>query len=679
MQFGMTKIATRITAAFALAMPITFWALGTQTYQAFENRKNAEVVAKQNAASNALISGVYEILIERQYVNNALKAANPASPADIANIEKRRTAATTKIQGAYAELLKQEFPNKAAAIADFEKALEKATAYRRSSDAAIRLGAAARDADTVKNSYAVLSAFVAATQKLWNGVMRNASQLDPEIARLANIRVLAWNMRETAGQERATISESISSKTPLSPDALAKIRTLRAQVGQMWMLLQVNLTGDEPPALAKGLQSIKDGYFAKFQPLADRMRQASVESAAYPLAMPEWVETSTNLLATILDVMHGAGDASESYTAELQQSAFNKFMLNAGLMVLGMLLMLGATAFSVLTVARPLQALTKPLNEIAEGNLSVEVPGLQRKDEIGQIAVAIDGMLHRVSGVIGKIDHAARELSNAAAEISTSTSDLSQRIEEEAASLEETSASMEEISVMVHNNAENAVRTNTSAMTTRDLADRGGEVAGKAVKAMSLIEASSGKIADIINVIDEIARQTNLLALNAAVEAARAGEAGRGFAVVATEVRSLAQRSSQAAKDITTLITNSNGQVKEGVELVNMAGTALNDIIESIKAVTSTVAEIASASTEQSTGVEQVNKALTQIDEVTQKNAALVEENAATAKVLEDLANSMREQVAFFRIAGGAGAAESPAPSRQAGRLARKRVFAAAA
>lgn len=676
MQFGMTKIATRITAAFALAMPITFWALGTQTYQAFENRKNAEVVAKQNAAANALIAGVYEILIERQYVNNALKAANPASSADIANIEKRRTAATTKIQGAYAELLKQDFPNKAAAIADFEKALEKATAYRRSSDAAIRLGAAARDADTVKNSYAVLSAFVAATQKLWNGVMRNASQLDPEIARLANIRVLAWNMRETAGQERAAISESISSKTPLSPDSLAKIKTLRAQVAQMWMLLQVNLAGDEPPALAKGLQSIKDGYFAKFQPLADRMRQASVDGAAYPLAMPEWVETSTNLLATILDVMHGAGDASEAYTVELQQSAFNKLLLNAGLMALGMLLMLGATAFSVLTVARPLQALTKPLNEIADGNLSVDVPGLKRKDEIGQIAVAIDAMLHRMSGVIGKINHAARELSNAAAEISTSTSDLSQRIEEEAASLEETSASMEQISVMVHNNAENAVRTNTSAMTTRDLADRGGEVAAKAVKAMSLIEGSSGKIADIINVIDEIARQTNLLALNAAVEAARAGEAGRGFAVVATEVRSLAQRSSQAAKDITTLITNSNGQVKEGVELVNMAGTALNDIIESIKTVTSTVAEIASASTEQSTGVEEVNKALTQIDEVTQKNAALVEENAATAKVLEDLANSMREQVAFFRIATAGG---EPVAAHRPVRRPRKAAYAAAA
>jgi methyl-accepting chemotaxis protein len=172
---------------------------------------------------------------------------------------------------------------------------------------------------------------------------------------------------------------------------------------------------------------------------------------------------------------------------------------------------------------------------------------------------------------------------------------------------------------------------------------------------MARIEQSSRRISDIIGVIDEIARQTNLLALNAAVEAARAGDAGRGFAVVASEVRSLAQRSSQAAKDIKDLITNSSGQVKEGVELVNRAGAALGEIVDSIKTVADVVSDIASASAEQSTGIEQVNKALGQMDEVTQQNSALVEENAATAKMLEQLAVSMNERVSFFRLAGGAG------------------------
>jgi methyl-accepting chemotaxis protein len=167
---------------------------------------------------------------------------------------------------------------------------------------------------------------------------------------------------------------------------------------------------------------------------------------------------------------------------------------------------------------------------------------------------------------------------------------------------------------------------------------------------MAQIEESSRKIADIIGVIDEIARQTNLLALNAAVEAARAGDAGRGFAVVASEVRSLAQRSSQAAKDIKNLITSSSGQVKEGVDLVNKAGNALTEIVDSVKKVAEIVADIANASLEQSAGIEQINKAITQMDEVTQQNSALVEENAATAKTLEHQAKAMDERVAFFRL-----------------------------
>jgi methyl-accepting chemotaxis protein len=183
---------------------------------------------------------------------------------------------------------------------------------------------------------------------------------------------------------------------------------------------------------------------------------------------------------------------------------------------------------------------------------------------------------------------------------------------------------MEEISATVKKNAENAQQANQSATSTREVASRGGEVVGQAVDAMARIEESSRKISDIISVIDEIARQTNLLALNAAVEAARAGDAGRGFAVVASEVRSLAQRSSQAAKDIKDLITNSTTQVKDGVELVNRAGEQLKEIVESIKGVAGIVADIAGASAEQASGIEQVNKALTQMDEVTQQNSALV-------------------------------------------------------
>ncbi|HWP26609.1 MAG TPA: methyl-accepting chemotaxis protein [Xanthobacteraceae bacterium] len=299
--------------------------------------------------------------------------------------------------------------------------------------------------------------------------------------------------------------------------------------------------------------------------------------------------------------------------------------------------------------AKALSDIVDMMGALASGDLTKRITA-DYQGMFAKLKGDTNAMAERISATIAEIKASAREVTNAAAEISASTTDLSQRTEEQAASLEQTSASMEEIAATVKKNAENAQQANQSAAGTREVADRGGQVVAKAVEAMARIEESSRKISDIIGVIDEIARQTNLLALNAAVEAARAGEAGRGFAVVASEVRSLAQRSSQAAKDIKDLITNSNGQVKEGVELVNRAGTALNEIVESIKKVAAIVSDIAAASSEQATGLEQINKALAQMDEVTQQNSALVEQNAATAKTLEQQAKAMDSRVAFFRI-----------------------------
>ena len=223
---------------------------------------------------------------------------------------------------------------------------------------------------------------------------------------------------------------------------------------------------------------------------------------------------------------------------------------------------------------------------------------------------------------------------------------------------------MEEISVTVQKNAENAQHANQLTARSQDIAERGGRVVADAVKAVARIEGSSRKIAEIIGVIDEIARQTNLLALNAAVEAARAGDAGRGFAVVASEVRSLAQRSSQAAKDINDLITSSSSQVKDGVELVNQAGTSLSEIVGSIRQIVGIVGDIATASSEQAEGLAQIKKALTQMDEVTQQNSAMVEQNAASAEALEQEATALREKVSEFRIARRDGSGR-PAAWRQ--------------
>ena len=306
-------------------------------------------------------------------------------------------------------------------------------------------------------------------------------------------------------------------------------------------------------------------------------------------------------------------------------------------------------------LARVIGLLGDGLSKLAHGDLtarmSEEVTGTYRKLQ-EDFNATVDRLAQTMSEIVGS----TAEVSNAAAEISASTTDLSQRTEEQAAGLAQTNASLQQISTTVKQNAEHAQRANDHASSMQKIADDSSTVVDSAVSAMAKIEESSNEIADIIGVIDEIARQTNLLALNAAVEAARAGEAGRGFAVVAAEVRSLAQRSAQAAKDIKNLIGNSTGQVKNGVELVNKAGAALQQIIESIHSVSKIVADIAATTGEQAQGIDQVTRALAQVDEVTQQNSALVEENAATAKALEQQSVDMAERVAFFKLG-----AEEPA------------------
>ncbi len=295
------------------------------------------------------------------------------------------------------------------------------------------------------------------------------------------------------------------------------------------------------------------------------------------------------------------------------------------------------------------RALNAGLGKLSNGDLTFRLTE-DFPDAYEEIRDEFNLTVTRLQETIESLSKATHEVSNASTEISASAMDLSQRTEEQAASLEQTTASLEDIAATVKRNAANAQQANASATSACDMADRNGRVVAKAVNAMARIEQSSGKISDIIGVIDEIARQTNLLALNAAVEAARAGEAGRGFAVVASEVRSLAQRSSQAAKDIKDLITNGSGQVREGVDLVNKAGSSLTEIVAAIKNVAVIVSDIANASGEQAAGLEQVSKALAQMDNVTQQNSALVEENAATAQSLDHQAKSMDERVAFFRF-----------------------------
>ena len=298
-------------------------------------------------------------------------------------------------------------------------------------------------------------------------------------------------------------------------------------------------------------------------------------------------------------------------------------------------------------VVEPVQETKRVISGLADGDLTQSMNG-EFQGDFAELRDAVNATMSKLLSMVGEIGTASGTIASAANEISQGTADLSQRSEEQASSLEETASSMEELTGTVKQNADNAREANQLASSARDGASKGGEVVGKAIEAMSEINKSSKQIADIIGVIDEIAFQTNLLALNAAVEAARAGEQGRGFAVVAAEVRNLAQRSASAAKEIKTLINESVEKVTEGSKLVDQSGETLTEIVGSVKKVSDIIAEIASASQEQASGIEQINKAVVQMDEMTQQNGALVEEAAASSEAMSDQALSLDELVGFF-------------------------------
>ena len=297
---------------------------------------------------------------------------------------------------------------------------------------------------------------------------------------------------------------------------------------------------------------------------------------------------------------------------------------------------------SIVTGFAAVRFVLQPLLKLSEDSKSVVQDALAQyiytgqTDEVGQLAYAAEYVKTKLRTAIGRVAESSEVLIKSAGEIVTGNADLSQRTEEQASSLEETASSMEEMTATVRQNAENSQQANKLASSARDKAMEGGKVVSQAVAAMGEINTSSKKIADIISVIDEIAFQTNLLALNAAVEAARAGEQGRGFAVVAGEVRSLAGRSAESAKEIKDLISDSVEKVQQGSALVDRSGETLNEIMEGVKKVTDIIAEISASSQEQASGIEQVNKAITQMDQMTQQNAALVEEVSAASNSMEE-------------------------------------------
>lgn len=335
--------------------------------------------------------------------------------------------------------------------------------------------------------------------------------------------------------------------------------------------------------------------------------------------------------------------------AEEARTFANAVLIGGG--ALAVSLSIGLAIAIARSIVNPLRQVLRATEDLraGDGDLTYHLPPMSA--EFGDIARSLNGFIEKLHRIISTTKSLSASMSSGALQIARGNDDLNQRTQEQAAALEETASSMEQMTTTVKQNADNARQANQLSINARAHAEKGGQVVQRTVGAMHEINASSRKIADIIGVIDEIAFQTNLLALNAAVEAARAGEQGRGFAVVASEVRSLAQRSASAAKEIKGLINDSVGKVRAGSELVDESGRTLTDIMESVKRVSDIVAEIAAASEEQAQGIDQVNNALTQMDSMTQQNAALVEEASAASKSLEQQGQGLVAQVGQFHTA----------------------------
>ncbi|WGS50159.1 methyl-accepting chemotaxis protein [Paraburkholderia sp. D15] len=358
-------------------------------------------------------------------------------------------------------------------------------------------------------------------------------------------------------------------------------------------------------------------------------------------------------------------DAYAEYTHGRQEEMINDYAAHyVSQRNLLLAICLIAVALAVMACVTITRAVTKPLRfaidvarTVSEGDLRTRIT-VDGSDETSKLLRALREMNERLTAIVGRVRDSSNSIAGAAREIAAGNMDLSQRTEQQAASLQETASSMEELTSTVKQNADNAQQGSTLAANASSVAHKGSEVVGQVVSTMHDISESSTKIADITGIIEGIAFQTNILALNAAVEAARAGEQGRGFAVVASEVRSLAQRSSSAAKEIKDLITTSVEKIRDGSALAGEAGKTMSEVTQAVARVTDIMAEIAAASTEQSRGIEQINLAITQMDNVTQQNAALVEEAAAASKSMEDQGERLNEAVAFFQIARGEAGAE---------------------
>ena len=678
--FHLTIKVVVLGALGALAL-LAVGKFGWEALQSWRTYSRSLEQREFSAATDQFIKGTYSILLERLTTDNALQAPTAADGSVAARIESFRKSVKDFYEPGLASIEQRNVPNKSTLVDDLEAKIRKANEVRRLADSSINMPREQRDEALRKSFAPIMTDMVNASLSLWYAAEYSTANGDSELAQLAVIKEIGWKMREFSGLARAAIAGAIAGGNAISPDRLAVVGDNRARVNALWLVLQNLTRGPQThPAIIDAMRQAQDQYFKGFLSLSADMQKAG-ESAKYPITAAQWVETTNPQIDSLLAVMQAAGAASDARAQYLIDTAFDRVLFELCLLTICVVITLGCGVVVVIQVTRPLAALSGSMRELANGNFDVVLPGLGRRDEVGDIAEAVElfkvkatekarlevaakqaeevrsatahkanmnrladdfrsaigDIVETVSSASTKLESAAATLSRTAettqrlsANVATASQDASVNVQSVASASEEMNSSVNEIARQVHESS----RIASEAVKQAEATD---------TRVTQLSQAAS-RIGDVVKLITAIAEHTNLLALNATIEAARAGDAGKGFAVVAQEVKALAAQTAKATDEIGNQIASMQTATGEAVGAIKEIGGTITRISEIAAAIAAAVEQQGAATQEISRNVQEASNGTKRVStNVIEVTRGATETGTASAEVLSSAQSLARE------------------------------------